>query len=163
MWTSGSLSAQDFIFFCDAVASWVNPKDDLRDMFYKVRSWLTVNCWEAGVFQARKHRFKKESPSNHQLSSALLGGSLMSRASWPERSDTCAPSQTLLLRFAFPSAKKCVAVQSAHVTFPTNVTPNQRQPLCQRLRPPSWDGKAFCLSTLGSSVVPRRAKPKPGR
>lgn len=29
--------AQDFIFFCDAVASWVNPKDDLRDMFYKVR------------------------------------------------------------------------------------------------------------------------------
>lgn len=29
---------QDFIFFCDAVASWVNPKDDLRDMFYKVRS-----------------------------------------------------------------------------------------------------------------------------
>lgn len=27
---------QDFIFFCDAVASWVNPKEDLRDMFYKV-------------------------------------------------------------------------------------------------------------------------------
>lgn len=29
---------QDFIFFCDAVASWVNPKDDLRDMFYKVKA-----------------------------------------------------------------------------------------------------------------------------
>jgi transportin-1 len=27
---------RDFIFFCDAVASWVNPKDDLRDMFYKI-------------------------------------------------------------------------------------------------------------------------------
>lgn len=27
---------QDFIFFCDAVASWVNPKDDLKDMFHKV-------------------------------------------------------------------------------------------------------------------------------
>lgn len=27
---------QDFIFFCDAVASWMNPKDDLREMFYKV-------------------------------------------------------------------------------------------------------------------------------
>ncbi|CAB1445740.1 unnamed protein product [Pleuronectes platessa] len=27
---------QDFIFFCDAVASWVNPKEDLRDMFYKI-------------------------------------------------------------------------------------------------------------------------------
>lgn len=31
---------QDFIFFCDAVASWVSPKDDLRDMFYKVSSCL---------------------------------------------------------------------------------------------------------------------------
>ncbi|XP_071330001.1 transportin-2-like isoform X1 [Trachinotus anak] len=27
---------QDFIFFCDAVASWVSPKDDLREMFYKI-------------------------------------------------------------------------------------------------------------------------------
>ena len=27
---------QDFIFFCDAVASWVSPKDDLKEMFYKV-------------------------------------------------------------------------------------------------------------------------------
>lgn len=27
---------QDFIFFCDAVASWMNPKDDLREMFYKI-------------------------------------------------------------------------------------------------------------------------------
>ena len=34
----GSVTFQDFIFFCDAVASWVSPKDDLRDMFYKVRT-----------------------------------------------------------------------------------------------------------------------------
>ena len=27
---------QDFIFFCDAVASWVNPRADLKDMFHKV-------------------------------------------------------------------------------------------------------------------------------
>jgi transportin-2 len=27
---------QDFIFFCDAVASWVTPRDDLKDMFQKV-------------------------------------------------------------------------------------------------------------------------------
>lgn len=27
---------QDFIFFCDAIASWVNPKPDLKEMFYKV-------------------------------------------------------------------------------------------------------------------------------
>lgn len=27
---------QDFIFFCDAVASWVNPKQDLKEMFHKI-------------------------------------------------------------------------------------------------------------------------------
>ena len=27
---------QDFVFFCDAVASWSSPKDDLKQMFYKV-------------------------------------------------------------------------------------------------------------------------------
>lgn len=27
---------QDFIYFCDAVASWVNPKEDLKEMFSKV-------------------------------------------------------------------------------------------------------------------------------
>ena len=27
---------QDFIFFCDAIASWVNPKQDLKEMFHKV-------------------------------------------------------------------------------------------------------------------------------
>jgi len=27
---------QDFIFFCDAVASWVSPKQDLKEMFHKV-------------------------------------------------------------------------------------------------------------------------------
>ena len=32
---------RDFIFFCDAVASWVSPKDDLKEMFYKVNF---MNC-----------------------------------------------------------------------------------------------------------------------
>jgi len=27
---------QDFIYFCDAVASWVSPKEDLKEMFSKV-------------------------------------------------------------------------------------------------------------------------------
>ena len=27
---------QDFVFCCDAVASWSSPKDDLKQMFYKV-------------------------------------------------------------------------------------------------------------------------------
>ncbi|KAL1110373.1 hypothetical protein AAG570_007904 [Ranatra chinensis] len=28
--------ASDFVFFCDAVASWITPKDDLKDMFSKI-------------------------------------------------------------------------------------------------------------------------------
>ena len=27
---------QDFIYLCDAIASWVHPKDDLKEIFYKV-------------------------------------------------------------------------------------------------------------------------------
>lgn len=27
---------QDFIYFCDAIASWNNPKPDLKNMFYEV-------------------------------------------------------------------------------------------------------------------------------
>lgn len=33
---------QDFIFFCDAIASWINPKDDLKDMFYKVIMFILL-------------------------------------------------------------------------------------------------------------------------
>lgn len=55
-----ALFAQDFIFFCDAVASWVNPKDDLRDMFYKVSSSLH----DRGVAQTRKHGYKNGSSSS---------------------------------------------------------------------------------------------------
>lgn len=33
---------QDFIFFCDAIASWINPKDDLKDMFYKVITYFFI-------------------------------------------------------------------------------------------------------------------------
>ncbi|KAF4792232.1 Transportin-1 [Turdus rufiventris] len=36
---------QDFIFFCDAVASWINPKDDLRDMFCKVLEGALRSPW----------------------------------------------------------------------------------------------------------------------
>lgn len=28
----------DFIFFCDAVASWISPKEDLKDVFIKVNT-----------------------------------------------------------------------------------------------------------------------------
>lgn len=33
---------QDFIYFCDAVASWVNPKPDLKHMFTEVSNLLIV-------------------------------------------------------------------------------------------------------------------------
>lgn len=32
----------DFIYFCDAVASWVNPRDDLKNTFAEVSS-LGIN------------------------------------------------------------------------------------------------------------------------
>lgn len=34
---------EDFIFFCDAIASWINPKQDLKEMFHKVCSFV---CWK---------------------------------------------------------------------------------------------------------------------
>ena len=34
---------QDFIFFCDAVASWVSPKQDLKEMFHKVSKLICAN------------------------------------------------------------------------------------------------------------------------
>ena len=30
----------DFIFFCDAIASWITPKEDLKEMFHKVNTVL---------------------------------------------------------------------------------------------------------------------------
>ena len=34
----------DFIFFCDAVASWITPKDDLKEAFIKVRRNTFKRC-----------------------------------------------------------------------------------------------------------------------
>lgn len=37
---------QDFIFFCDAIASWMHPKPDLKEMFYKVLQYFSyLNDW----------------------------------------------------------------------------------------------------------------------
>lgn len=36
---------QDFIFFCDAVASWQSPKPDLKQMFYTVSEIIIVFCF----------------------------------------------------------------------------------------------------------------------
>lgn len=33
----------DFIFFCDAVASWITPKEDLKEVFIKVIKQLFLN------------------------------------------------------------------------------------------------------------------------
>lgn len=40
---------EDFIFFCDAIASWINPKQDLREMFHKVS---LCGCLGVEVFGA---------------------------------------------------------------------------------------------------------------
>jgi len=50
---------QDFIFFCDAIASWINPKDDLKDMFYKVITYFVINTllfllFKVGYYQCSK-------------------------------------------------------------------------------------------------------------
>ena len=37
---------QHFMFFCDAVASWSTPRDDLRDTFHKVSSHCLL--WGCG-------------------------------------------------------------------------------------------------------------------
>lgn len=42
---------QDFIFFCDAVASWVHPKQDLKEMFYKVHTYsLSHSLYSLFIF-----------------------------------------------------------------------------------------------------------------
>lgn len=41
---------QDFIFFCDAIASWINPKDDLKDMFYKVLTSSSSGTFTKMIF-----------------------------------------------------------------------------------------------------------------
>ena len=46
---------EHFMFFCDAIASWSSPKDDLRDMFHKVRPQLWV--WLAVVTTPLSLRF----------------------------------------------------------------------------------------------------------
>lgn len=44
---------QDFIFFCDAVASWINPKPELREMFHKV---ITYYCaLSAVIFYLKRY------------------------------------------------------------------------------------------------------------
>uniref|UniRef100_A0A674H5K9 Transportin-1 n=1 Tax=Taeniopygia guttata TaxID=59729 RepID=A0A674H5K9_TAEGU len=49
--------AQDFIFFCDAVASWLSPKEDLREMFYKI-----LHGFRAQVGEENWRRFSEQLP-----------------------------------------------------------------------------------------------------
>jgi transportin-1 len=40
----------DFIFFCDAIASWMYPKDDLKEMFHQIlhsfKNQVGLERWE---------------------------------------------------------------------------------------------------------------------
>lgn len=41
----------DFIFFCDAVASWMHPKEDLKEMFQRVSlEFLCIHVLYFSVF-----------------------------------------------------------------------------------------------------------------
>jgi len=48
---------EDFIFFCDAIASWVNPKPDLKEMFFKI-----LHCFKEQVGDENWKRFTEQFP-----------------------------------------------------------------------------------------------------
>uniref|UniRef100_A0A8C5TDJ6 Transportin-1 n=1 Tax=Malurus cyaneus samueli TaxID=2593467 RepID=A0A8C5TDJ6_9PASS len=59
---------QDFIFFCDAVASWINPKDDLRDMFLssiKNQICCGLECWPKA--RHPQHLLIRSPPPPHRV------------------------------------------------------------------------------------------------
>lgn len=63
---------QDFIFFCDAVASWSQPKADLKEMFYKVLKWNAKNTALSKQFsksnckiKTKRERGKLIPPNTH--------------------------------------------------------------------------------------------------
>lgn len=47
--TNPSGVLQHFMFFCDAIASWTNPKEDLKQMFHKV----DMLCFKVSGFNCR--------------------------------------------------------------------------------------------------------------
>jgi transportin-1 len=51
--------AQDFIYFCDAVASWEEPKEDLKEMFYKI-----FHGFKASVDEVFWRNFVDQFPAN---------------------------------------------------------------------------------------------------
>lgn len=56
---------QDFIFFCDAVASWITPKDDLKEFFVKI-----LHGFKSQVGEENWKRFSDQFPPqlNERLS-----------------------------------------------------------------------------------------------
>jgi hypothetical protein len=55
----------DFIFFCDAVASWITPKDDLKEAFIKI-----LHSFKTQVGPENWRRFSDQFPPqlNERLS-----------------------------------------------------------------------------------------------
>lgn len=47
----------DFIFFCDAVASWIRPKQDLKDVFIKVQLLHYIFCCTMSVRICTQNEF----------------------------------------------------------------------------------------------------------
>ena len=47
----------DFIFFCDAIASWQNPRPDLKDMFHKILHGFKGQVYLIERYFRKAHRF----------------------------------------------------------------------------------------------------------
>lgn len=59
----------DFIFFCDAVASWITPKDDLKEVFVKI-----LHSFKAQVGEENWKRFSDQFPPQlHERLSTCYG------------------------------------------------------------------------------------------
>ncbi|CAH1772300.1 unnamed protein product, partial [Owenia fusiformis] len=111
---------QDFIFFCDAVASWVNPKPDLKEMFYKIL-----------------HGFKNQ--AGHALWSLNLGGRLGTKGyavTWeggshrlPGRGAHIAYLGGGLILPTWEGGSYCLPGREAHIAY-----------LGGRLILPTWEG-----------------------
>uniref|UniRef100_A0A1B6EQY0 Importin N-terminal domain-containing protein n=1 Tax=Cuerna arida TaxID=1464854 RepID=A0A1B6EQY0_9HEMI len=60
---------QEFIFFCDAVASWVNPKEDLKEMFTKI-----LHSFKNQVGDENWKRFADQFPTQlHERLTTMYG------------------------------------------------------------------------------------------
>ncbi|KAF4521802.1 hypothetical protein B566_EDAN011387 [Ephemera danica] len=78
---------QDFIFFCDAVASWVSPKPDLKEMFHKI-----LHGFKNQVGEENWKRFSDQFPQQlKERLSTMYGGDVEEDEMVPDREEDIRP------------------------------------------------------------------------